>query len=515
MSCSVLDVLLNAAIATVLLLPLPLASQQGSMPVLRVHSDLVVLDTSVVDAKGNPVTGLHRDDFAIYVDGQPKPIAAFDTVEERPLPETARSANAVLDVRRPATFGATPLTIFVLDEVNTHFTDTSYAKRSLEAYMEKQPRVLPQAAALFVLTDGGLRLEQAFTADRDLMLEALKKTRIENAWNLENSKSVGEGVADRLAVSLTSLEQIAHSVRAIPVHKTLIWLGAGFPSVDPTTLTPSVKKMLDGDMEYVTNILLDARISLDAVDPTSMAAGMTEVTDASQLAFLAAAGDSSSTLSDPFDKSFDFDRLAPVSGGRVLRGRNDVGALVDAAARAGAAYYSLGYVPEHTGDAAPKYHKIEVRLKRRDLTVLSRQGYYSGVSESALKTRERMQADLNDAVATAIPMTDLQMSAVGENGHYKVSVASARLNWKQEADGKLGASVQIVAAALSNKGVVLNHKLQQETAHAAVDAEPEIHPREVVFPIDLNVPAGATMVRFVVRDAATGKMGTFDLTPKH
>lgn len=515
MSRRALDVPLSAAIATVLLLPVSLASQQSSMPVLRVHSDLVLLDTSVVDAKGNPVTGLHREDFAIYVDGQPKPIAAFDAVEARPLPEAAKSASAVLDVRRPATFGAAPLTIFVLDEVNTHFPDSSYAKRNLEAYMEKQPHVLPQAAALFVLTDGGLRLEQAFTADRDLLMEALKKTRIENAWNLENSKSVGEGVADRLAASLTSLEQIAHSVRSIPVHKTLIWLGAGFPSVDPTTLTPSVKKMLDADLEYVTNMLLDARISLDAIDPTSSAAAMTEVTDASQLAFLAAAGDSSSTLSDPFDKSFDFDRLAPVSGGRVLRGRNDVGALVAAAARAGAEYYSLGYVPEHAGDAAPKYHKIEVRLKRRDLTVLSRQGYYSGVSENALKTRERMQADLNDAVVTAIPMTDLQLSAEGANGHYKVSVTSARLNWKQEADGKLAANVQIVAAALSNKGVVLSHRLLQETAHAAVDVEPEINPHAVAFAIDLNLPVNATRVRFVVRDAATGKMGTFDLAPKH
>jgi VWFA-related protein len=515
MGIRALNVTFSAVLSAVLLVPLSMASQQGSMPVLRVHSDLVLLDTSVVDAKGNPVTGLRRDDFAIYVDGLQKPIAAFDAVEDRPLPEAAKSANAVLDVRRPATFGAAPLTIFVLDEVNTHFPDTSYAKRNLEAYMEKQPRVLPQAAALFVLTDGGLRLEQAFTADRDLLVEALKKTRVENAWNLERSKSVGEGVADRLAASLTSLEQIAHSVRSIPVHKTLIWLGAGFPSVDPTTLTPSVKKMLDADLEYVTNMLLDARISLDAVDPTSTAAGMTEVTDASQLAFLAAAGDSSSTLSDPFDKSFDFDRLAPVSGGRVLRGRNDVGALVDHAVRAGSAYYSLSYVPEHTGDAAPKYHNIEVRLKRRDLTVLSRQGYYSGVSENAMKMRERMQADLNDAVATAIPMTDLQLSAEGKNGHYKVSVASARLNWKQEADGKLAASVQIVVAALSNKGVVLSHKLQQETAHAAADVEPEINPREVVFSIDLNLPANAAKVRFVARDAATGKMGTFDLTPKH
>lgn len=488
-----------------------LRAQEISGPVLRVHSDLVLLDTTVLDAHGMPATGLKKDDFVLLVDGVEKPIAWFDTVAQTPLPVAAEKPSEVLDVRCPDQFGRTPLTIFVLDEVNTHFADSGYARRNLEGYLVRQPRLLRQAAALFVLTDHGLQMAQPFTADRDLLVKALQQTHVVNAWNLERSMSVGEGVADRLAVSLSALEQMAHAVRSLPVHKTMIWLGAGFPSVDPTTLTPGVRKMLDEDLENVTNLMLEARISLDAIDPTSTAAGMTEVTDAAQLAFLSAAGDSSSTLSDPFDKSFDFDRLSPVSGGRVLRGRNDVGAMVDRAVEAGASFYTLGYVPMHAESAAPAFHKIEVKMRRPGLTVMSRQGYYSSLPEASIAARERTQADLNDAVSTQIPMTDLQVLVEGQQGHYRVKVTSDKLHWKSEADGALLASVQIVTAARSAKGDLLAHRLLTETAHARSGTEPEMEPRKVQFAIDFELPADTATLRFVVRDAASGRMGTFDL----
>ncbi len=48
-------------------------------PTLRSHSRLVMLDVVVTDRAGNPVTGLHKDDFTVLEDGQPQRIANFET----------------------------------------------------------------------------------------------------------------------------------------------------------------------------------------------------------------------------------------------------------------------------------------------------------------------------------------------------------------------------------------------------------------------------------------------------
>lgn len=48
--------------------------------VVRVSTELVQTDVMVFDKKGRSVAGLQRDQFALYVDGKPKPISFFESV---------------------------------------------------------------------------------------------------------------------------------------------------------------------------------------------------------------------------------------------------------------------------------------------------------------------------------------------------------------------------------------------------------------------------------------------------
>ena len=59
----------------------PAKSQTASpTTTIRVTSDLVYLDVTVVDRNGNPVvTGLTKKDFTITEDGKPQRIFSFDT----------------------------------------------------------------------------------------------------------------------------------------------------------------------------------------------------------------------------------------------------------------------------------------------------------------------------------------------------------------------------------------------------------------------------------------------------
>ena len=45
--------------------------------VISVHTELVTVPVTVTDRRGHPVNGLQRDDFRVFEDGRPQPIAAF------------------------------------------------------------------------------------------------------------------------------------------------------------------------------------------------------------------------------------------------------------------------------------------------------------------------------------------------------------------------------------------------------------------------------------------------------
>jgi hypothetical protein len=66
----------------------------------------------------------------------------------------------------------------------------------------------------------------------------------------------------------------------------------------------------------VTDVLLDTRVTLYAVNPTTSAAGMVEITDPTQLEFAQAAGGSFVSNANPFGSQMAFDRLGPITGGR-------------------------------------------------------------------------------------------------------------------------------------------------------------------------------------------------------
>ena len=78
-----------------------------------------------------------------------------------------------------------------------------------------------------------------------------------------------------------------------------------------------------------------------------------------------------------------FERLAKYahdSGGDVYYGlKGDLGDLYSRVTEEARNQYTLAYNPSGT-DRGVEYHSIEVRVRREGLTILTREGYYSGVA---------------------------------------------------------------------------------------------------------------------------------------
>jgi VWFA-related protein len=501
--------------------PLGLASQlpaqTAQVPLITVTARLVVLDVVATGKDGKPVEGLTAKDFQVFEDGKPQRIRSVELPSAHTLPAdtVTAGADAVFDPASPASFGRSPVNVLILDQLNTHFADSSFARRELHDYLAKQPALLPQPTTLLTVYDSRFKELQGFTRDRDLLLKALASAPTKYAWQLEINKNTEYGPIERLDQSLRALEQIAQNYARIPGRKNLIWVGGGFPTIAPTSLDDADAQEVKDTLQHVTDVLLDTRVTLYAVDPSSNAAGMTEITDPTQALFADAAGDTLSGSFDPFGSTDDFDNLGPITGGRVVRGRNDIAQSIASSVELGNNFYTIAYTPDSTNNAEAKYRKIKVVCTRPGVTTTTRNGYYSGQSQQD-KSNVTAAYDLSTAAQGTMPLNGLhitiQPDPEGTFETYQVRVAAPDLTWKTKEDGSAVASVYVMAVSLNAKGKLLGHTLHgmKATAKPGTDLHDPSHSAN--FSFTASPAPKATMLRFIVRDSATGRMGSFDLS---
>lgn len=499
------------------------ARAQDAVPqtsTLHVSTRLVILDIVVTDAKGRPVDNLSQKDFQIFEDDKLQDIRSFESpsahLPSSSSPDEAETAAQPLDPAHPAAFGTTPVTVLVFDQLNTHFADSAYARRQLHDYIAAQPAHLVLPTELLTVYENGFQQLAGFTHDRDALLHALDATPTKQAWTLELSGKAANGPAIRLEQSVRALQQIAESAAPIRGRKNLVWIGGGFPTIDPQVIDgPDAKEIKDG-LQRMTNLLLDTRVTLYSVDPSTTAAGMTEITDAQQLSFAQLAGNEVAGGGDPYSATDDFDRLGPITGGRVIRGMNNITAQIAQSVDLGSNYYTLAYRPTSNSDTPGKYRKIRVVSLRPGLTVTTRNGYYEA-TPALEATNEAVSYDLSTAAESSVPLNALHVtvepdySVAAPEEAYIIHVGSAQLTWQPNADGTSTAHVAVLAAFLTKQDKLVAHVLHGMTASARSGINLQDSTKVANFNFELVPKAKAAKLRFVVRDAATGRMGTFDM----
>jgi VWFA-related protein len=489
-----------------------------SKSTLTVNARLVVLDVVVTDKAGKPVDGLTVKDFQVFEDNKQQRIRSLEAPSAHLLPSASIAAgtSAVFDPAQPAAFGRSPVNILVLDQVNTHFADSSFARRSLHDYLAAQPALLSEPTTLLSVYDNRFKLLQGFTRDRDALLRALAAAPTEYAWKLEVNGKADYGPVERLDQSLRALEDIAQSNARIPGRKNLIWVGGGFPTLDPTTIDRGDAQEVKDTLQHVTDVLLDTRVTLYAIDPSSSAAGMTEITDSSQLEFAEMAGDALSGNFDPFNSSEDFDRLGPITGGRVVRGKNDIAQQIASSIDLGGSFYTISYTPSSTSETAAQYRKIRVVCLRPGLTATTRSGYYAGQTQSE-KSAATASYDLTTAAESTIPLNGLRITVQPDSSPnappdtWVIHAGVSNLTWKPRDDGGATASVYIMAVSLNAKDKMLGHTLHGMTASAKPTADLHDPTKLADFSFTATPSPRAKTLRFIVRDSATGRMGSVDL----
>ncbi len=480
----------------------------SNTPTILVNSRLVFLDVTVLDKKGRPVlSGLTKDDFTISEDKKPQPIFSFEA------PQT-HAIDATADDDTPD--GKTPVTIFVLDLLNSSFEDFAFIRYSVRRYLAAQPPLLAAPAEMMVIGDNSLELLQGPTRDKEDLLSALDHLPLAIPYKWAKDPFIEE----RFDQSIDALQQIALQCTGVPGRKNVIWVGMGGPSFSTKNLTQPVVHELQQYMHATTNMLVDSRISLFVIYPGLKIGHFVNLAGQSPIPMSAADAEADMNSTNPFAENINFGVFVNETGGKLFYNRNDVDAEIGRSQELGSEYYTLTYQP-HDGNENGNFRQIRVTLLNPNLHAVTKTGYYARDKRAPVNPRWQTMINLSEAAHSTIPLSglDMQVSSVVRHpdthtADVTVLLRSKGLGWEAADNGKSTADVTVAVASLAGGQQVLASKAVRLVLQAPTQDPTHLERLITPLQITVRVPRKTQSIRVVTEAANGGRIGAADLDRK-
>jgi VWFA-related protein len=517
-------------LAIVLLSSVAICAQQPAVDAtttLKVTSRIVILDVDVYNKRTHQlVNNLSKGDFTITEDNAEQTIRSFDRPSSHSMPiQPAAIVQSSTDLPK---IGNAPVTVLVLDELNTRFEDMSFSSNQLIRYLQSQPGILRQPITLLIATNTRFIQLHDYTQNRDELIAAVKNRPAEVPWKLNNGAG-GAGTVERMAQTLAALDQIAQASAGTPGRKNIVWVGVGFLNSDLVGLDSKTADTIQAAVRQTTDMLLTSRATVYVIDPVPNRTAIVDVEgpDAVHLA-------AGILGNDPFESTITFSNFAPQTGGYVFASRNDLNNEIAQAIGVSSNYYTLSYTPSSNNTDEANYRHIKIKLSNPDLIATTRDGYYPNAftnptrppataiasKEQQHQERAQIQLDLQNAILSTMSYNGLTIAAARataaatNSATYTVAVAnvpnpSNNLSWRSGATaGTETTEASILAAWYDTNGKLLGHSGRELTAtRSSTDGQ-----NSATFTLPITIAPNTKRLRFIVRDAATGRMGTVDLT---
>ena len=488
----------------------PGQTTDNGIATLRVETREVILDIVVTDKKGNFVGGLKQGDFSVLEDEVEQRIRSFQSPERHAIPAGTPEVHSTADLQK---IGNAPVTILVLDELDTPFTGMVYARESLEKWLNAQPAVLTQPTILLVASDQKFGVIKDFTQDRAALLQALKAHFPAYPFKLSKGGNIGPDAGERMAISLGTLTQIAQASSGTPGLKNVIWVGVGFPQLLLDDVSGTKEDEITKAAIRTTDVLLKARVTLSIIDPTAMADRSLDLNnpDYNNLGTLTGSiGPSTEAIAGVLN----FDTFAPATGGHLYFGNNDIQGQINQAVNNAQNFYTLSYSPSNHSDDATQFRNIRIVMRDPNLTATTRTGYFSD-AKADVKAPPPPPAvhdlifDLTSAALSSITYNGIHAETQKTDKGYVLQTHIADLMPHVLTNGDRTAEVTVMEVFFGAKNQVLSHPVHELTMPLPQGNAPGATLGFVVLSAD--APKGTVRVRFVIRAAISGHIGTVDV----
>lgn len=442
----------------------PPAPADGGQPVFRSGVKLVLVDVSVTGPGDEPMEDLTPADFELTEDGIPQTVEQVTLVklDGAPRPGTEaleiRSQDHAIaeaardDVRLFAVFmddyhlGRYPQEMLPLRKALSDFLGTMMGPLDLVTVMNP---ITPLSA-----------LE--WTRDRAKLVRSIRtyEGRNDNFIGrsaLEESQSLSRNIFRvRSQVVITALQALVMHLSGLREgRKTLVVVSQGIPLMFDISLEP--------DFQALLREANRGNVIIHTLDPRGLGQGTLV----------------HSTLY----------RLANETGGQAIVNTNDLARGLQRVIRDASHHYLIGYAPTRELNDG-KFHKIEVKVKRKGARTVARRGYWA---PSAAEMTAVAPPSLEPAVSSAL--TNLQSRRENRVAHVETGFAPG-------ANGmvRLTATWRPVPG-VRDRAERLRVDVRDARGSRLAEAEDALS-AEGTGVVQVDVPVGEVLVRFSAADAA-------------
>ena len=510
----------------------------------KTETKLVIVNVTVKDKSGKPITTLKKEDFEIYEDGVKQELGAFEVEQlsnQVLAPVAATSTPVQLEERPPAGQAVTAAAVstpvrhqdkrlvgLFFDFSNMPQADQLRARDAAVDFITKQMT----SSDLVSIMAYGNRFDvlEDFTDDRDRLLSRLKKMATGEGSGLadvadttaDSTDDSGTFTADDTEFNvfntdrkLTALEDATKKLAAYPEKKALIYFASGLTLTgleNQSQLRATVNSAVRANVSFYP---VDAR-GLTADSPvgdasTASGRGTGAFTGATQASRRSSTTGSQDTLYT----------LASDTGGKALIDSNDLSLGIRQAQEDISSYYILGYYSKNSNEDG-KFRKLQVKMASKELQASAkvdfRNGYYASKTFAKFTSGDK-ERQLEEALTLGDPVSELPLALevdyfrVAQNRYLvPISVkipgsvlALAKKNGKQGTDFDFIGQVREQPSGRLVTGVGDNIPVKFNDADAS-----QLEHRNVQYDTGLTVPPGKYNLRFLARENQTGKMGTFE-----
>jgi VWFA-related protein len=394
----------------------PPSPEQRPMPPISESVEVSVTNVEVIvtDSKGRRVPDLTRDDFEVYQDGMLQKLTNFYAVSGG---KVVLEDGKVIALDSPAAAAEVPLElkaryIIFVDNLNIQPQNRNRMMDRLQDFVRQT--IGPHAEAMVVTYNRSLKVRRKFTSEPSevvAILEEVKKEtgggttfaseRRDALHQIDESQSAAEAtqiartfsrsLRNDLEFLVDSLKNTMTSLAGIEGRKVLVYVSEGIPSTAGLELFDQIQRKFSDQAGTSTleQFEFDMNAKYAGIIQSANSQGVTIwALDASGLttdSLVSAENRSFSTRPNDFILRQNYQAplqlMAEQTGGMAAVNTNDWKKSLDELAADFSNFYSLGY--RSTRAAVDRPHSVEVKVKRKGMTIRARKGFL----EKTIETR--------------------------------------------------------------------------------------------------------------------------------
>ena len=546
--------------------------QQQTDDVIRVNTELVQTDITVLDKKGRFVDGLKPEQFQLVIDKKPRQIAFVDQVSSGSRTQTANANTSTVEpnappVMAPKRLGRTIL--FYVDDVHLAPDSLMRTRKALLDFIDKG--LGPKDQVAITSASGQVGFLQQFTDDKSVLQLAVARlsyqsvskvdtdqppmsefmaikirdgdesaisyyvTEImrQNCFSapgggeqicmvtpqgarimvLNRSRTILTQTAPDTRSTLIRLEGLMRTVAQLPGRKVLFVVSDGFYLNDKQTGSQDrIKKITDAaGRAGVVIYTLDARgLVTEALDVTN-----NRPTDPQGLTMGATIGEVSASQDG-------LNALAEDTGGRAFRNTNrKMNEWVQEVLDETSNYYIVAWRPDSDEQKKRKFDQLQVTIKDRpDLVVRLRKGYFKSAPLPVLTVSHKSdkgsgkahEDDMRVLIDSPVPQNDISME-LSLNTYQMPGIGTRAVATLKMAREALTFDVfeGKQAADVDIAGIFYDDKGKPKTSFVGrlkIIGDASGNNTPAVYRFQSWLPPGLYQVRVGVRDVRTGRSGS-------